>query len=177
MNVILIGYRGSGKSTVARQLALRLGWPWLDADVEIELAAGKSIRAIFADDGEPAFRALEQEVIDRLCGRERIVMAAGGGAVLRAANRQRMRQAGKVVWLQADVETIVRRLAADTATAERRPALTAAGTAAEVAAVLRERTPLYRETADLELDTAGKSPSQVAQEILDWLPQPITEAG
>ncbi len=86
MNIALIGYRGTGKSEVARQLALRLGWDWVDADVEVELKAGKSIAAIFADDGEPAFRELEAAVLAELVQRDRAVLALGGGVVLRPAN-------------------------------------------------------------------------------------------
>jgi len=78
MNLILIGYRGTGKSTVARRLALKLGWDWADADVEVELAAGKSIAAIFEDDGETAFRHLEAHILAELTRRDRLVLAAGG---------------------------------------------------------------------------------------------------
>lgn len=169
MNLILIGYRGTGKSTVAQQLALRLGWEWVDADVELEWKAGKSIRAIFDEDGETAFRDLESAVIAELCARDQIVLAAGGGAVLRDENRACLKAAGKVVWLKADEATITSRLEADTATQERRPALTAAGTAQEVADVLRQRIPLYRECADLEIDTEEKSPAEIADAILEQL--------
>ena len=78
--LILIGYRATGKTTLARLLAQRLGWDWIDADVEIERQAGKSIARMFAEDGEPAFRDLEARVIADLCGRPRLVLAAGGGA-------------------------------------------------------------------------------------------------
>jgi len=87
MNLILIGYRATGKTTLARLLAGRLGWEWIDADVEIERRAGKSIAEIFADDGQTAFRDLEAEVIADLCKKERLVLAAGGGAPLRPENR------------------------------------------------------------------------------------------
>lgn len=170
MNLVLIGYRGTGKSTVARQLALRLGWEWVDADVELEFQAGKSIRAIFDEDGETAFRDLESSVIEQLCARDKIVLAAGGGAILREQNRAHLRTNSKVVWLQADVATIVARLEADAATREQRPALTAAGTAQEVSSVLEQRTPVYRECADVEIDTEGKTPAEVAEAILSQLP-------
>jgi shikimate kinase len=93
MNIALIGYRGTGKTTVAQQLALRLGWDWVDADVELELRAGKSIAAIFADDGESAFRDLEATTLDDLIRRDRTVLALGGGIVLRPENRALLRPA------------------------------------------------------------------------------------
>ncbi len=166
MNVVLIGYRGTGKTTVAQQLALRLGWDWVDADVEIELRAGKSIAAIFADDGEPAFRDLESQVLAAMIGRERIVLAAGGGVVLREENRRLLKTAGKVVWLKADVATILARVAGDQTTAGRRPQLTTAGGEAEVRQLLAQRTPLYRDLADLEIDTEGRTPAEIVEEIV-----------
>src|SRR5882762_6964820 len=104
-SVALIGYLGTGKTTVARQLALALGWDWVDADVEVELRAGRSIAAIFADRGEPAFRDLEATILADLIGRDREVLALGGGIVLRATNRTLLDQAGHVVWLIAAAET------------------------------------------------------------------------
>lgn len=172
--ISLIGYRGTGKSTVGRQLGLRLGWDWVDADVEIELAAGKSIAAIFADDGESAFRDLEQQVLQQLCQRCRLVLAAGGGAVLRAENRAALQQAGPVVWLRADVPTILARLAADPTTTERRPNLTSMGGAGEVEVLLARRTPLYQACANLTIDTLGKQPAEIVDEILRQVP-PLTE--
>jgi shikimate kinase len=165
MNIALIGYRGTGKSEVARQLALRLGWDWVDSDAEVELKAGKSIAAIFADDGELAFRDLEATVLAKLIQRDRAVIALGGGVVVRPANQSLLRQVTKVVWLTAEPETIARRLAADAATALRRPNLTAAGGLEEIRRLLAERTPLYRELGDFEIDTENKSPAEVAAEI------------
>jgi len=95
MILTLIGYRATGKTTLGRLLAQRLGWDWIDADVEIERRADKSIGQIFADDGEPAFRDLEARVIADLCRRDRLVLAAGGGAPLRPESRMAMREAGK----------------------------------------------------------------------------------
>lgn len=92
MNIILIGYRATGKTTVARLLSEQLGWPWVDLDVEIERLAGKSIAQIFAEDGEPAFRDLESQVVADFCARQGWIIAAGGGAPLRMENRQAMRR-------------------------------------------------------------------------------------
>src|SRR5688572_10466805 len=101
MNIFLIGYRGSGKSTVAQHAAKLLGWPWLDADAVLEVRAGKSIRQIFADEGEGAFRDLESAVVADLAGSDEHVIALGGGAILREENRQALAGRGLVVWLQA----------------------------------------------------------------------------
>jgi shikimate kinase len=165
MNIALIGYRGTGKSEVARQLAVRLGWDWVDADVEVELKAGKSIAAIFADDGEPAFRDLEATVLAKLVQRDCAVLALGGGVVLRLENRSLVKRVTKVFWLTADPTTIAQRLAADAATASRRPNLSATGGLEEIRRLLAERTPLYRELGDFEIDTENKSPAEVAAEI------------
>jgi shikimate kinase len=165
-SIALIGYRGSGKTTVAQRLALRLGWEWMDADVEVELRAGKSIAGVFADDGEAAFRDLEARAVQELCGRRRVVLALGGGAVLREDNRTAIAQCGAVVWLQASVESLQQRIAEDATTSARRPNLTAAGGAAEIERLLAERTPYYRGCATLEVDTEGKAPDEVAGEIL-----------
>jgi shikimate kinase len=168
-SIYLIGYRGSGKSTVARELASRLGFDFIDADDEIERRAGKSIAAIFADDGEPAFRELESEVVVDLCRLKRHVVALGGGAVLNEANRTAFRLAGLVIWLSATVETLAERMGADESTPSRRPNLTTSGGMAEIATVLAAREPIYRACAALEVDTEGKTPSAIVAEIMTRL--------
>lgn len=166
MIITLIGYRGSGKSTVAAPLAERLGWHAVDADAEIERAAGKSIREIFADRGEPRFRELERQVIAGLLRGERVVLSAGGGAVLNPETRREMRTAGPVVWLRAAVETLHQRISADATTAARRPNLTADGGRAEIESLLARREPLYRETATLVIDTDDLAAAQIVERIL-----------
>lgn len=166
MNLVLIGYRGTGKTTVARLVAERLNWPWFDADDQIELLAGKTIAQIFADDGEPAFRQWESQVVAELTGRPQCVLALGGGAVMRPENRLAIARQGKIVWLRASAETIWQRIQADHATAGRRPNLTTQGGITEIIATLDARSPIYRECADFDVDTTGKSPAQVADAIL-----------
>lgn len=166
--VFLIGYRGTGKTTGARLVAEALGWDWVDADAVLEARFGRTIRQVFAEEGEAAFRDKEEAVLEELCRRRHYVIATGGGVVLRPANRERLRAAGCVVWLTADAETIWHRLQADAATAQRRPDLTVGGLA-EVQELLRDREPLYRECADLQMDTAGRTPDEVARRILQHL--------
>jgi shikimate kinase len=165
-SIALIGYRGAGKTTVAQRLAVRLGWDWVDADVEVELRAGKSIAAIFQDDGEAAFRDLESAVVRALCRRERSVLALGGGAVLRELNRQAIAGCGAVVWLRASTDSIFHRLEADPTTASRRPNLTNANLRNEIERLVGERTPIYRACATLDVDTEHKTPAEIADEIV-----------
>ncbi len=165
MNVILIGYRGTGKSTVARLVAERLGWSWVDADAYLETHAGRTIREIFASEGEAGFRDREAAVIRELTCRDRCVIAAGGGAVLRDENRQAIGRSGFVVWLTADAEVIADRLAADASTPARRPALTAQGGLTEIRRLLADREPFYRACAQLVIDTTTTTPDQAAERI------------
>lgn len=175
--IFLIGYRGTGKTSVARELAARLGWDWVDADDVVEREAGKTIAAIFADDGEPVFREMESQVVVALSGssesleqgKPRVVVALGGGAVLREENRAVIRGAGRVIWLTASVDTILSRLSGDPTTASRRPGLTTAGGRAEIEELLAARTPFYRECATLVVDTEWKTASEVADEIASKL--------
>jgi shikimate kinase len=169
MLISLIGYRGTGKTTVARQVALALGWDWVDADVEIELRAGKSIRAIFAVDGESAFRDLESAVLEEFVKKSKLILALGGGVVLREENRRLLKAAGPVVWLTASPQTLAERIAADSTTAERRPNLTAAGGITEIIDTLALRLPLYRDCASIAVDTEGKSAAEVVVEIIEWI--------
>lgn len=159
----LVGYRGTGKTTVGRMLAERLGWAFADADHELEARAGRPVAAIFAEDGESAFRDWEERVIADLAQREKTVIATGGGAILRESNRAALRSVGFVAWLTADPETLARRISTRLAT---RPALTAAGTLGEIADVLAARTPHYRAVSDLEVETAHRTCREVADAVL-----------
>ncbi len=172
MPITLIGYRATGKTTLARLLAERLGWDWTDADVEIERRAGKTIAEIFAEDGEPVFRDLEADVTLELCGQDNLVLAAGGGAPLRAESRQAMRDSGKVVWLHARPETVLARMTGDATTAQRRPDLTNKSALEEIVHLMDERESIYRETAHIEIDTESRTPEQIADHICQWLALP-----
>jgi shikimate kinase len=170
--LVLIGYRGTGKSTVGRILAERTGRRFLDADREIEARSGRSIRSIFADSGEPAFRDWEERTVAELIAEAPgSVLATGGGAVLREANRRRLREFGFVAWLTAEPAELARRLEADPSGLADRPALTPSGTLDEIARMLADRTPLYRGLADEVITTDGRDPQDVAGAILEcWTP-------
>ncbi|MEM8865549.1 MAG: shikimate kinase [Planctomycetota bacterium] len=167
--LFLAGYRGTGKTTVAKLLAAQLGWRWIDTDDLVEQAAGKTIAQIFADEGELAFRDLEAVVVASVCEQEQLVVALGGGAILREASRNRIRTAGRVVSLMADARALAERLASDSTTGTRRPNLTATGGLAEIEQVLAERTPIYQQCADRVIDTTNHTPTEVAKQIADWL--------
>jgi shikimate kinase len=162
----LVGYRGTGKTTVGRMLAERLGWGFADADHEVEARAGRTVARIFAEDGEAAFRDWEERVIAELTSRPNLVLATGGGAVLREANRAALRSFGFVAWLTGDPETLARRIGRDGARLAARPALTPAGTLAEIGDVLAARSHHYRAVSDLEVETARRTCREVADAIL-----------
>jgi shikimate kinase len=177
MVVTLIGYRGTGKTSVAKPLAARLGFEAIDADAEIEQRAGRTIRQIFAEAGEPVFRALERDVMAELLDRDRLVIAAGGGAVLDPGTRARIETAGPAVWLRASVDTIERQVAGDRATLDRRPNLTASGGRREIEEMLALREPIYRRCATITVDIDGRAINDIVDEILRALPSGSQEGG
>ena len=151
--LILIGYRGTGKTTLAEPLAARLGWTAVDADVELERRAGRTIKQIFEDGGEPEFRRIERETLVELLKQEQLIIAAGGGAILNADTRSDFQAAGPVVWLKASADTIEQRLYGDVTTDQRRPNLTSSGGRQEIEQLLAQRESLYRECATIEVAT------------------------
>jgi shikimate kinase len=164
--LVLIGYRATGKTTVGRLLAARLGWDFADVDEYIESVFGGSIADIFAAEGEQGFRNRESTALSALCSRDRCVIATGGGAILRPENRSLLRSAGFVTWLTANPETIWARIQLDPTTAARRPNLTSAGGLEEVRSLLAAREPLYRETADFVANANVPSPEDIVAAIL-----------
>ena len=170
--IVLIGYRATGKTTIASELASRWGFDWVDVDVAIEERACKSIARIFREDGERAFRELEAELVaEFLTAPGPLVVATGGGAPLREDTRRIMRERGVVVWLTASVDTIARRMSGDASTSSRRPSLTGATSpVAEISTVLASREPIYRSAADVTVDTDGKTVDEIVEEILDQAP-------
>ncbi len=166
MNVVLIGYRGSGKSVVGRELAERLGWPFVDTDAIIQQRTGRTIREIFADQAEDGFRDLESQVVAEVADLDRHVISTGGGAVLRPENVAALKRNGRLVWLTAPPEVIWRRILGDFRRLETRPKVDLAAGLQQVREVLRDRNPLYERAADATVDTAERTINSVVERIL-----------
>jgi shikimate kinase len=167
-NIIIVGFMGTGKSTVSRLLSERLGWESKDTDEEIVRLAGKSIQTIFSEDGEEAFRDWESRVVTQVLSQRRQVVATGGGAVLRESNRREMLKSGWVVALTADKASLISRVTSASA-AGTRPLL--AGDAEQrVTALLESRRHAY-DFAHASVDTTRRSPAEVTELLLRWLPR------
>ena len=167
MNIVLIGYRGTGKSEVGRRVAARLGMTYVGMDARIVEAAGLSIPEIVAQSGWPAFRDLESAVARELAHGDNQVIDTGGGVIERPENIAALRVNATIIWLQASVATIVARICTDT----QRPSLTGKSFTEEVAEVLDRRTPLYRAAADRSIDTDSLTPEQVAEIVASFKPR------
>lgn len=164
--IILIGYRATGKTTLAHLLGERYGIASVDTDPLIEERAGKTISRIFAEEGEPAFRDLEAEVVAATLSRpESMVVATGGGVPLRPATRKLLKESGTVFWLTASPQTIYERMYGDKTSKTRRPALTASAPLDEIKELLKRRDSAYRETADVIIDTDSRSLESILEEI------------
>ena len=158
---------GAGKSTIGRLLAKELRLPFKDSDKEIELRTGANIPWIFDKEGEPGFRDRETAMIDELCHEDGIVLATGGGAVMRPQNRQSLRNGGRVVYLHASIEQQVARTSRD----RNRPLLRNANPEKILRDLLALRDPLYREIADIVIETDERPPRMVVLDILERLAQ------
>jgi len=162
-NLFLVGLPGSGKSTLGRALARRLGMPFVDADTELERRLGVSIPTIFEIEGEAAFRDREQASIAELVVRTGIVLATGGGAVIRPANRERLKANGTVVYLHAEPTTLRER----TRKSRHRPLLNTADPLARLVELYAQRDPLYREVADFVLESDRDHVTRFALNLAD----------
>jgi shikimate kinase len=163
-SIVLVGMMGAGKSTIGRRLAARLRLPFLDADIEIEAAAGMSIPDIFETHGEPHFRDGEARVIARLLDNGPAVLATGGGAFMREETRNRIRDKAVSIWLKADVDIIMRRVKrrAD------RPLLQTEDPAATVSRLLEQREPVYQ-SADLTIWSRDVPHERIVDECIEAL--------
>ena len=172
-SVALIGLRGCGKSTVARELARLLAVEHVDTDALIAQQAGASIAAIFAAEGEAGFRRREREVVAQVARRSPAVISVGGGAVLDDRNIETLQAVATLVWLTAPAEVLWQRISADEESREARPPLTERSGLAEVEHLLAERTPVYERAADLTIDTTGRTPREVAEALADTLSRSV----
>jgi 3-dehydroquinate synthase len=164
-NIFLVGLMGSGKTTIGRQLAKRLGKRFVDSDHEIEARTGASIPLIFDIEGEESFRRREADVIRDLSAQRGIVLATGGGAVLDAGTRARLAERGTVIYLRAHVNSILQRVAHD----KNRPLLRTADPRRTLETLTAQREPLYREVAHLIIDTGRPNVQSMVQTILEQL--------
>jgi len=164
MNIVLIGYRGTGKSVVGKLLAVRLGMQCVGMDAKIVEKAGMSIPEIVEKFGWPKFRDMESEVARELAGMDKLIIDTGGGVIERPENIKALQTNARIFWLKASVDVIVSRIREDT----QRPALITGKTfTQEVAEVLEQRIPKYRSAAHYEIDTDPLTPEQVAERIIE----------
>ncbi|MBW2055678.1 MAG: shikimate kinase [Deltaproteobacteria bacterium] len=163
MNIVLIGYRGTGKTVVGELLAERLGMTYMGMDAQIVKKAGMPIPEIVEKSGWPGFRDMESQVAWELAGPQHLIIDTGGGVIERPENIEALKTNARIFWLKASVEAIVLRIQEDT----QRPALIAGKTfTQEVAEVLKQRTPKYQSAAHHEIDTDPLTPEQVAEKII-----------
>jgi shikimate kinase len=171
-NILLIGYRGTGKSTLGNRLAEVLNMTFLDMDRLIVEEERRSISSIVQERGWPYFRQLESNLLQRLSKEKDRVIATGGGVILDPENRSLLQKMGMVVWLKANIDVIVERLHSDGEGAVQRPAFSDRGLKEETDLALRERVPLYESVSDLSLDTSvltiGESVDEITRIIHKW---------
>ena len=161
MNIVLIVMSGSGKTTVGKLLSEKLGKKFIEMDDLITQRAGQSIPDIVSSYGWEKFRDIETEVTRLVAKLDNVVSATGGGVVTREENVRALRRKGKLVWLKANIDTLLERIGDN----QSRPSLTGKPHQEDLATVLAERTPIYERVADVTIDTEGKNPDEVAEAI------------
>jgi shikimate kinase len=160
-SIVLIGFMGTGKSSVGQLLANKLGWPIFDTDKMVAKVCGMPINRIFAETGEERFRDEESAALERIDGSQRSVIVTGGGVVLRTGNIALLRTLGRIVCLNADREALLKRLGDQLD----RPLLKSADPVARIDQLLLERGPLYEEAAEFSIDTSNSAPEEVVEKI------------
>ncbi len=162
-NIYLVGLMGAGKTTIGRQLARALSVPFYDSDKAIEERTGVDIPTIFEFEGEEGFRDREQKMIEQLTQMQGIVLATGGGAILRDENRKLLKENGFIVYLQCSVERILERTRRDT----QRPLLKTDNPRDRIESLFEQREPLYLSCADFKIDTGVLQSKDVVSRILE----------
>ena len=171
MNIVLIGYRCSGKTAVAKIVARELGRDFLDMDALIEENAGCSIETIVSRRGWDHFREIEKRLVEEVSERDNLVIATGGGVVVDEGNVKNLRKNGWIVWLNGKAEVLKERMDKQQRSGKIRPSLTGADPLEEIKQVLDVRTPLYERTATLVVDTSTLSLREVSALIMKSLPK------
>ncbi len=169
MNIFLIGYRCTGKTSASKILAESLNWDYIDADVLLVEEEGRSIADIVADEGWASFRKKEKALMKRICEMDKRVIATGGGVILDPENVENMRKSGPVIWLKASPDIIKARIVQDQTTEEYRPSLTSKGLLEEIEEILNERYDLYKGAMTFSLDTDTLSIEDISDRIMHAL--------
>jgi len=168
-NIILIGYRCTGKTSVGKMLSERLGLPFVDTDDLIIERAGISIREIVEKGGWDLFRMKEREAIMGISSMQDSIFATGGGAFENQKNGEVLKKNGLFIWLTADVKAIMKRMLADQNSGSQRPSLSHNDLETETSLILKKREPAYLELANLTIDTSGKRIEGIVDDILTFL--------
>jgi len=168
MNIVLIGYRGSGKSAVGTRLAARLRMEFVDTDDLIESKEGH-ISDIVKSKGWDYFRRREKSVIEEISKGSNLIIAPGGGAVLDTDNVNALKRNGLIIWLKADQQALLKRIQKDQGSSTRRPTLTGKGTLEEIEETISEREPFYEKASEIQVDTSALDVEAVVEDILTVL--------
>ena len=165
MNIVLIGYRGAGKSAVGKRLAERLRREFVDIDDLIEERQGAPISDLVKSQGWEGFRDMEKRVIQEISREDELVIAPGGGAVIDAENVSSLKRNGLIIWLKANAQVLRQRLEQDPRTPSSRPTLTGKGVLEEFEEVMGKRNPYYAKAADVEFDTSALDLDAVVERV------------
>jgi shikimate kinase len=175
MNIVLIGFRGTGKSTIGNLLAKRLERDFIDSDKCIESSTGKTIKSIFEENGEEGFRKIEADTIAELSKADNKVISAGGGSVLKEENVRNLKDNGFLVLLEATPEIIHNRIAQDKKTTQQRPSLTDKKPLDEIKHLIEKREHAYKDAADYTINTSYVSCEDIVNEIITIVNKPLKE--
>ena len=173
MNIVLIGYRGSGKSAVGNRLAARLKMRFVDTDDLIEERQGVPIADIVKSHGWDHFRKIEKSIIEEISKGNNLIIAPGGGAVLDADNVKTLKKNGFIIWLKADRQTLLKRMNQDPGTETRRPTLTGKGTLEEIEETISQREPFNERASEIQIDTSMLAVDAVVESILTILKERV----
>jgi shikimate kinase len=175
MNLVLVGYRASGKTTVGRRLSASLQKAFVDTDDLIEERQGIPIGEIVKIHGWDYFRAIERKVISEISDHDDLIIAAGGGAVLKAENVKALKRNGFIIWLKADIRVLLQRMAKDPRTATGRPSLTGKGSLEELKEILAQRENFYKQASEAQVETSLLDVDGVVNNVLSIFQERVEE--
>jgi len=175
LNIFLIGFRGTGKTTIGKIISRMLDREFIDADEYLEQKEGKTVKDIFDEGGEKLFREMESRVIAELCLLDNKIIATGGGVILREENEKKLKKNGVLILLTADVDTIYKRIYRDKFTQQKRPSLTDRNGYPEIEYLLKYRNPLYDKAADFVLNTDSMSVNDAARKIVNFIKNHVVD--